>query len=217
MTRPALPRSRAGAGARAVRLAVPVALTLALAGCVSIGDKAELAVYAPQVRIDAADAPPALDLTLAVGEPNSSTMLDSNRIAVRPRPLTLQVYGGAVWADTAPALVQAALVDAFGESERFRAVVRPTDSIGADRLLRLDLRHFEAVYADGAKRPTVVVELQATLVDQRRHRVIASRRFRAEQPAERERLDDVVPAFEAALGEVATAMLPWLLEAAKGD
>lgn len=199
------------------RPALVLAVAFALAGCVSIGDKAELTVYAPDIRLRADDAPPALDLTLAISEPNSSTMLDSNRIAVRPKPSTLQVYGGAVWADTAPALVQAALVDAFGQSERFRAVVRPTDSVGADLLLRLDLRHFEAVYADGAKQPTVVVEVQATLVDQRRHRVTASRRFRAEHPAEREKLEAVVPAFEAALGDVATAMLPWVIEQSAKD
>lgn len=189
-----------------------LATTVALAGCVSIGDRAELTVYAPEVVIAVDEGLPALDRTLAISEPNASTMLDSNRIAVRPRPSTLQVYGGAVWSDTAPALVQAALVDAFGESGRFRAVVRPTDSVGADRMLRLDLRHFEAVYDDGAKAPTVVVELQATLIDQRRHRVLASRRFRAEQTAGREKLEQVVPAFESALGEVATAMLPWVLE-----
>jgi cholesterol transport system auxiliary component len=189
-----------------------VAMVLALTGCVSIGDRAELTVYAPDVRIDVDDALPIIDRTLAISEPNASTMLDSNRIAVRPKPSTLQVYGGAVWSDTAPALVQAALVDALGESGRFRAVVRPTDSVGADRILRLDLRHFEAVYGDDAQLPTVVVELQATLVDQRRHGVLASRRFRAEQAAEREKLEQVVPAFESALGEIATAMLPWVLE-----
>ena len=201
------------------RPALALAVALALTGCLSLGDKPKLTVYAPDVHLRADAATPAVDLTLAISEPSASTMLDSSRIAVRPDPSTLQVYGGAVWADTAPALVQAALVDAFGESERFRAVVRPTDSVGADLLLRLDLRHFEAVYATDAKRPTVLIELQATLIDQRRQRVVASRRFRAEQPSERETLERVVPAFEAALGDVATAMLPWVIErsAARGD
>jgi ABC-type uncharacterized transport system auxiliary subunit len=47
--------------------------------------------------------------------------------------------------------------------------------------------------------------------------VIGSRRFRGEQSTEREKLPSVVPAFEAALGEVATAMMPWVLETAKDD
>ena len=199
------------------RTALPLAFAASLAGCLSIGDKAELVVYAPQVNITADDAWARLDRTLAIGEPNASTLLDSNRIAVRPKPATLQVYSGAIWADSAPDLVQSALVGAFADTGRFRAVLRPTDGLGADLLLRLDLRHFEAMYAEDAKAPTVVVELQATLVDQRTHRVIGSRRFRAEQSTEREKLPSVVPAFETALGDVATAMLPWVIESANDD
>lgn len=192
-----------------------LAFAAPLTGCLTLGDKPELVVYAPVVSVVPDATWPTLDRTLAIAEPEASTMLDSNRIAVRPKASTLQVYAGAIWADSAPDLVQAALVDAFADQGRFRAVLRPTDGLGAELLLRLDLRHFEAVYADGAKTPTVVVDLQATLVDQRTHRVIGSRRFRAEQAAEREKLRSVIPAFEAALGEVATTMLPWVLETAK--
>ena len=196
---------------------LPVALAALLAGCVSIGDKAELTVYAPTVTV----APPAdaerIGLSLAIAEPHASTALDSNRIAVRPKPSTLQVYAGAIWADPAPVLVQSAFVDAFATSERFPAVLRPTDSVAADLLLRLDLRHFESAYAEGEKRPVALVEIQATLVDQRSHRVLGSRRFRAEAPAERAKLEQVVPAFEGALSEVATAMLPWIIESAAAD
>jgi cholesterol transport system auxiliary component len=197
------------------RTALPLAFAATLAGCFSLGDKPELVVYAPQVSIAPDEGWLPLDRTLAIATPDASTLLDSNRIAVRPEPATLQVYSGAIWADSAPDLVQSALVGSFAETGRFRAVVRPTDGLGADLALRLDLRHFEAVYADDEKTPTVVVELQATLVDQRAHRVIGSRRFRAEQAAEREKLPAVVPAFEAALREVATALLPWVLETAK--
>ncbi|MGL6289749.1 MAG: ABC-type transport auxiliary lipoprotein family protein, partial [Silanimonas sp.] len=73
------------------RTALPFALAAALSGCVSIGDKAELTVYAPDIAFNADDDWPRIDRTLAVGEPNASTMLDSNRIAVRPQPSTLQV------------------------------------------------------------------------------------------------------------------------------
>lgn len=199
------------------RSVLTLTLAATLAGCLSLGDKPELVVYAPEVSMALDETWPKLDQTLAIAEPGASALLDSNRIAVRPKPATLQVYGGAIWADSAPDLVQSALVASFSEHDRFRAVVRPTDGLGADLLLRLDLRHFEAVYAEGAKTPTVVVDLQATLVDQRTHRVIGSQRFRAEQVAERKRLPYVVPAFEAALGEVATAMLPWVLDTAKAD
>lgn len=199
------------------RNALLLSIALALAGCVSIGDKAELAVYAPSITVTADAAWPRTSSTLAIGEPNASAMLDGNRIAVRPTPAQLQVYSGAIWSDSAPDLVQATLIGAFAQGGHFAAVVRPTDGVGTDLLLRLDLRHFEAIYVDGADAPSVVVEMQATLVDQQRQRVVASRRFRAERPADGEKLPQVVPAFEAALGEVATAMLPWVLEGAPRD
>ena len=188
---------------------------LALTGCLSIGgERTELTVYAPQVTISADPAWPRIDRTLAIAEPNTSTALDSNRIAVRPTPAQLQVYAGAIWSDNGPALVQSALVDALGDSGRFRAVVRPIDGIASDLLLRLDLRHFEAVYAEDGKHPTVVVELQATLLDPRGNRVLATRTFRAEEASADEDLPEVVAAFDAALEATATAITPWLLESA---
>ena len=212
MTRPA-PAS----AARFLRTALVLVAAIALAGCVSIGDRAVLKVYAPQIGLAVDAGWPVSTRTLAIAEPSASSALDSTRIAVRPTPSTLQVYAGAIWSDTAPALVQSALVDALGGSERFRAVVRPSDGVGADLLLRLDLRHFEAVYAEGARRPTVLVELQATLVDQRRGQVAASRSFRVEEAAEDKALPAVVTAFERAMERVAVELTPWVLEGAAAD
>jgi cholesterol transport system auxiliary component len=208
---PARPRT----APRSVAVLVALAALTLLPGCVSLGDKPVLTVYAPQVALPADDRLPRLDASLAIAEPNASTLLDSNRIAVRPEPNRLQVYAGAVWADAAPALVQAVLVDALGEGEPFRAVVRPSDNVGTEYLLRLDLRHFEVAFAGDRKAGVAHVELQATLVEKRRQRVLASRRFVAEAPAGRGRLSDAVPAFEAALTEVAGALRAWVLETAK--
>lgn len=191
-------------------------MALGLTGCISIGgDTAELQVYAPRVTIEASEDWPRLERSLAIAEPHASAALDSNRIGVRPEPAKLQVYAGAVWSDSAPSLVQAALVDTLGGTGRFQAVVRPTDAVAADLLLRLDLRQFEAVYAEGERLPSAVIELQATLVDQRGAKVLSSRRFRVEKPSEDKRLPAVVEAFEAGLSDLATAMAPWVLEQAQ--
>ncbi|MCE2945186.1 MAG: ABC-type transport auxiliary lipoprotein family protein [Lysobacteraceae bacterium] len=183
-----------------------------LTGCLSLGgDKADLAVYAPVIAIAPEATWPSVPLTLAIAEPQASTALDSVRIAVRPEPGRLQVYAGAVWSDRAPALVQSALVDAFDQAGRFKAVTRTTGELATDLRLDLDLRQFEAVYADDADTPTATVVVQATLVDVRRGTVLATRLFRAGHVAEREKLKAVVPGFEAALSEVARAMVPWVL------
>lgn len=207
---------------RSHRHAAPAVLAvlaaLLLAGCVQIGrERPELAVYAPRVAISVDPDWPRLALTLAIAEPQSSTALDSPRIAVRPQPGRLQVYAGAAWSDRAPALVQAALVDAFDQSGRFAAVTRPTGELGTDLRLDLDLRQFEAVYAEGADAPTATLELQATLVDVRQGRVLATRLLRIEEPAERSRLTAVIPRFEAALSAAGQALVPWVLEKAAAE
>jgi cholesterol transport system auxiliary component len=196
------------------RLALATLLApLLLSGCFSIGgDKTTLEVYAPRTTLTANPEWPSLDATVAISEPSASTALDSNRIAVRPVPGRLQVYSGATWSDNAPVLVQSALVSAFDQSGRFKAVSRPTDDVAADLLLQLDLRQFEAVYGEDARRPTVVIELQATLIDQRKHQVLGSRTVRVEQASEEKKLREVVPVFEAALSEAATTLVPWVLE-----
>lgn len=197
------------------RTVLAVLATLLLAGCVHIGrDRPELTIYAPQVAITVDPAWPRLPLTLAIAEPQSSTALDSPRIAVRPGPGRLQVYAGVAWSDRAPALVQAALVDAFDQSGRFAAVTRPTGELATDLRLDLELRQFEAVYAEGASTPRVTLVLQATLVDARRGRVLATRALRVEEAAENSRLTSVIPRFEAALSAAGQTLVPWVLEAA---
>lgn len=183
-----------------------------LTGCLSLGgDKANLAVYAPIVTITPEATWPAVPLTLGIAEPQASTALDSVRIAVRPEPGRLQVYAGAAWSDRAPALVQAALVEAFDQSGRLNAVARTTGDLATDLRLDLDLRQFEAVYGEDADVPVVTIVVQATLVDTRRGTVLATRLFRAERPAERAKLKAVMPGFEAGLSDVAQAMVPWVL------
>jgi len=184
-----------------------------LSGCFSIGgDKTKLEVYAPRVDLKADAAWPSLKATLAIGEPTASTALDSNRIAVRPAPGRLQVYAGAIWSDNAPVLVQSALVSGFGQSDRFTSVTRPTSDVAADLLLQLDLRQFEAVYSNDASAPTVVIELQATLIDQRKQQVLGTRTVRIEQASEKKELREVVPMFESALTQAAATLVPWVLE-----
>jgi len=207
-TRPQLP----------IRTLLVVLAALLLAGCVHIGrDRPELTIYAPQVAITVDPTWPRSPLTLAIAEPQSSTALDSPRIAVRPGPGRLQVYAGVAWSDRAPALVQAALVDAFDQSGRFAAVTRPTGELATDLRLDLELRQFEAVYAEGAKAPRVILVLQATLVDTRRGRVLATRPLRIEEAAGSSELASVIPRFEAALSAAGQALVPWVLEAAGAE
>ena len=186
---------------------------LLLTGCLSIGgEKTELAVYAPLPAIKPDTDWPSVDWSLAIAEPQSSTALDSPGIGVRPRPGQLQVYAGAVWSDSAPALLHQAMVQAFDDSGRFAAIASTTQGISTDRRLELEIRQFEAIYADRKTPPNVVIAVRAMLVDVRSQRMLATRSLKVSLPAQGTSLPEVVPVFEQALGQLAGELIGWSLE-----
>ncbi len=194
---------------RSLRFA-PFAALLLLAGCTAIGGpKTEVSIYSPQTRIQADPAWPAVDWQLTVGTPDTHALLDSQRIAVRPTPDRLQTYKGARWADTAPELVQLALVEAFEDSGKIAAVSRWGGGRG-DFGLFTDLRSFETVYDGGT--PKVVIEIQARLV---KHRggggLVAARRFRTEVSPSGPDIEPVVAAFGDALSQIGADIVGWSL------
>jgi len=194
---------------RSLRFA-PVAALLLLAGCAAIGGpKTEVSIYAPQTRIQADAAWPAADWQLTIGTPDAHALLDSQRIAVRPTPDRLQTYKGARWADTAPEMVQLALVEAFEDSGKIAAVSTWGGGRG-DFGLYTDLRAFETVYEGG--QPTVVVEIQARLVKFRDGTgLVAARRFRTEVPPAGADIEPVVAAFGDALARINADIVGWTL------
>ena len=191
------------------RTIVLLAATTLLAGCAAIGGpKTEVSIYAPQTRVQADPAWPAVDWQLTVGTPDTHALLDSQRIAVRPSPDRLQTYKGARWADTAPELLQTALVRAFEDSGRFTSVARfGNTGRRGDVALFSELRHFETIYTDG--QPRVVVELQARLVG--RDGRIATKRFREEVAPATPEVDAVATAFGQAMASLSGELVAWSL------
>ena len=194
---------------RLLRLAAAAGL-LALAGCAAIGGpKSEVSVHAPRTAISPDPAWPTVDWQLTVATPDTHALLDSQRIAVRPSPDRLQTYKGARWADSAPELVQLALLQAFEDSGRIKSVWRWGGGRG-DLALFTDLRSFETVYTDG--RPEVVVEIQARLVKFRgEDRLVAARRFRTVATPAGEDIDPVVAAFGEAMSGISRDIVGWAL------
>lgn len=193
---------------RAARLA-PLAALLLLAGCALGGPKTEVSIYAPQVRIDADPAWPAVDWRLTLGTPDAHALLDSQRIAVRPTPNQLQTYKGARWADTAPAMVQLALMEAFEDSGKIGAVSTWGGGRG-DFGLYTDLRAFETIYEGGE--PKVVMELQARLVKfGQGGGLVAAKRFRTEVAPAGADIEPVVDAFGEAMALLGADVVGWTL------
>ncbi|HBD20865.1 MAG TPA: ABC transporter [Arenimonas sp.] len=192
---------------RAPRL-LALAAALSLAGCSIVGPTSEVQIFAPRTAITADSAWPAVDWQLSVSTPDTHQLLDSTRIAVRPAPDRLQTYKGARWADSAPELLQTALVQAFEDSGRIAAVGRFGGTRG-DFGLFTELRAFETVYSGG--RPEVVVELQARLVALRGPGGVTAKRFRVVVPSEGEQIEPVVAAFGQAMTQLSQDVVGWTL------
>lgn len=199
------------------RIALASTVLLLLGGCLSLGGSNAITVYSPQLKTEAKSDWPAVTWPLLVGKPLASAVLDSDGIAVRPQPGLLQVYHGVNWADPAPEMLQTVLVQAFEDSGKIGAVGRESSGMRGDYVLLLDMRQFEAVYADPEQAPSVVVELQAKLLSNPDGRVLSAKTFRAEVPAADAAIPAVVDAFDAAMTHSVSDIVGWTLETGNTD
>ncbi len=196
-------------------LALGVVL-LSLAGCGLLPKREPIALYRPEAIVATDPAWPQANWQLRIARPYADDAHDSARILVRPQLGELQVYKGAAWTQPAPDLVLDTLLRAFGDSGRIAGVGRRGEGVGADYELLLDLRRFEADYADGAT-PTARIALGARLVRNDDDRVVASRVFEADAPADGTAVTAVDRAFAQGLGTVTTQLIGWTLDEGRRD
>jgi cholesterol transport system auxiliary component len=142
---------------------------------------------------------------LIVAEPVALSVLDSEKIVVRPVPGEIAALGGAQWQDRLPKLVQARLLQSFENDGRLRAVALPADKVAADFQLVTDIRAFELSVVDGS----AVVEIAAKIVRENSGRIAAARVFRATVPAAGTDAPSAVAALNEAFAKVATQMVLW--------
>ena len=203
-----------------LRLALPVLLaglaTLA-SGCSVLPERTPNQIYEP-AHIDSAakhDGPIA-SWSLLLPAPKAGRQLDSDRITVRPSPGVIQVYQDASWIDSAPELVQSALLRHFEDSQRIPAVSPPGGGVRADYVLLSELRAFESVYVQPGQ-AQVQVELFVRLVHSGDGKVVAARAFRETEDSGSEELSAVVDAFSRALDRVSGSVVDWTLVQGQAD
>ncbi len=194
------------------RLVAIAMLTAALAGCALLGggERTAATVYAPDPRVPADPAWPAVRWQLSVSPVTAARVIDSYRIAVRPSPGELEVYKGARWAKTPTDMLQDSLLMALEDSGRIGAVARQGSGVGADYRLVLDLRRFEADYAGNAV-PAATIEVNAKLLHASDQEIISSRTFLHAEPAAGVEVAQVTDAFSRGLGRLSHELAGWVL------
>ncbi len=192
--------------------AVAALLLCCMSGCGVLPTRENIQLIEPQVKVAPDAAWPNVTWQLSIARPSADRMLDSNRIAVSPTTGDLQVYKGAAWSDPVPDVLQTAVVEAFEDSGKIPAVARQATAMRADYLLLLDIRDFEAVYADPKSPPNALIEVAAKLIDANGH-VVAARTFRQSAAATATAVPAVAGAFDNALSALTRELVGWSLNA----
>lgn len=153
---------------------------------------------------------PTVDWQLVIEEPISPTGLSTTRIPLQRRAVELEYYARANWTDRAPAMVHTLAVESFENSNRIIAVGRESLGLRSDFILKLDLREFQTEYS-GDGPPNAHVRLNAKLVQMPQRTIIGSQRFTRKIAAKADTLEDIVEAFDDALGKVLKDLVTWTL------
>jgi len=184
-----------------------------LAGCSGIipgsGAPANLYTLTPKNTFDETIA--AVPWQLVVEEPGAAGGLQVQSIALRTKAIELQYFAAARWTERAPRMVQTLLVESFENSGKIVAVGRQTNGLRADYNLKTELREFQAEYTGTNQPPTVHVRLSVRLIKQPRREIIESENFDAKVLASSTAMEDVILAFDDALGKVIRRTVEWSL------
>ncbi|MBX6322326.1 MAG: membrane integrity-associated transporter subunit PqiC [Rhodospirillaceae bacterium] len=184
------------------RLALALALA-ALGGCQilpRISEPVQLYTLTPKTTFPA--TLPKVDWQLVVEVPTAPAGLNTSRIALSRTPFTLDYYANSAWTDNAPLMIQTLLVESFESTRCIVGVGREAIGLRPDFFLRTDLREFTADYDGTDPVPTVVVRINAKLIQMPERRIVAFSTVEHRVKAAGSGFEAVLSAFDEALGGV---------------
>lgn len=153
---------------------------------------------------------PKVDWQLLVELPIAAAALNTARIALQQTPLTIEYYANASWTDQAPNLIQNLIIESFESSGRIEAVGMQVIGLRGDFVLMTELREFQAQYF-ATEKPLIRVGINAKLVKMPERTIVGLHRMERTALAVENSLDDVVMAFDVALGKVLKELVDWTL------
>lgn len=153
---------------------------------------------------------PTVNWSLVVVEPQADRSVDTVRIALMSGGTEMQYYANADWSNRAPAMVQTLLVESFVNSDRIAVVGNDRAGLRPDFRLSSVLREFQAEGTPG-EAPTVRVKFDASLVQLPQRDVVGTTAVEQAVPAASDRIEDIVNAYDEALGSVLKNLVGWTL------
>ena len=145
---------------------------------------------------------------LAVRQFSSSTALDTSRIVYQPSENEIKYYAGARWADQAPAMISRLIVETLEKSGAFAAVSETGGPGQADYTLAGEVRRFAAMPTSSEEKRIDVV-LLARLIENSTNRIVGTKEFSVTVSSTDGRMDNVIGAYNAALGSALSKISVW--------
>lgn len=155
---------------------------------------------------------PAVDWQLVLESPVADAGLNTTRIALQRNPMRLEYYARSSWTDRAPAMLQTLMIESFENSNKIISVGREAAKLRADFVLQSELREFQSEYFDTGV-PSAHVRINVKLIRLPDRAIVASESFESVMPAAADQLDDVIEAFDVALGKVLRRIVEWTITA----
>jgi len=147
---------------------------------------------------------------LVIDQPYAEAAINSQRIALMHSPIQVEYYARANWSDRAPDMVQGLIVESFENSGMIASVGRQSAGLRSNFILLPEVREFQAEYFGGGG-PVAHVRVNVKLILMPDRAIIANESFEAEMPAEANTMDEIVKAFDLALGKVLKKLVRWTL------
>ena len=202
---------------RHVLAALMCAVALDVAGCGILPKVQEpLDLYSLSPKTTFQDPLPKVDWQLVVELPVADASIDTPRIALSRNPYSIEYYAKASWTDNAPAMVQTLMIESFESTHSIVAVGREAIGLRPDFILKTDLREFQANYEGSDPIPTVVVRMNAKLVQMPDRRITASRTVEERVKATGSTFNVVIDAFDEALGSAIKQIVVFTLTTPRG-
>lgn len=153
--------------------------------------------------------------TLVVALPTTSPELDTYRIALNRQGASWDYYAGARWSDFLPLLVQDNVTKTLAETHLFRTVATGDSGLTGDKILKTEIRAFQAEYKAGSAAPVIKIRMVVSVVSRLERAPLASFVIEAEKKASGNSLSAIQTAFAAAFNEAQRQLVVKLGEAAK--
>lgn len=148
--------------------------------------------------------------TLLVVEPSAPAALATDRILIKPNALSVTYLPAARWADTLPLMMSSVLIQTLSGTGRIGFVGAQGEGPIPDVVLLTRIDRFGVdVGVDGTL--TARIALHMTVLRDQDQRILATRRFSAQQSPVSDQPDVVVRSFQTALDSILPEISNWVI------